>query len=205
MKKPLTSKQKLILSLVKDLTNKRGSAPTLDEIRELLNYANISSVQRHTEALKSKGYLKDMRGLELPNNENKVQIPLVGNVACGTPLLATENIEAYILVDADGVKGRPEEYFFLRAVGDSMNNTNISGKTIEDGDFILIKKQNHAERGNRIVALIGDEATVKKYVPESNCVKLEPESTNLSNKPIIVFDEILIQGVVYDVMKEGGE
>ncbi|PIZ46780.1 hypothetical protein COY32_02800 [candidate division WWE3 bacterium CG_4_10_14_0_2_um_filter_41_14] len=112
MKTPLTSKQKLILTLITDLTHKKGEAPTLEEIRRTLNYANISSVQRHTEALKNKGYLKNTRGIELPMDDSKVQVPLVGNVACGIPLLAIENIEAYILVDTHIVHSKPNDYFF---------------------------------------------------------------------------------------------
>jgi len=205
MKTPLTSKQKLILTLITDLTHKKGEAPTLEEIRSTLDYANISSVQRHTEALKSKGYLKDVRGIELPMVDSKVQIPLVGNVACGVPLLATENIEAYILVDTGIVHSKPNDYFFLRAVGDSMNTASIDSKVIDDGDFVLVKKQNTANKGNRVVALIGDEATIKRYEPKGNSVVLEPESNNRANKPIILFEDFAIQGIVVNVIKKGGD
>jgi len=201
----LTSKQKLVLTNIKDLTNKRGIAPTLEEIRKLLKYANISSVQRHTDALKVKGYLKDSRGLELPINKSKVQVPLVGNVACGLPLLATENVEAYILVDTEEVHGKPDDYFFLRAVGDSMDDADIHGENIESGDYVLVKKQSFAEKGNRVVALIGDDATIKKYVPSDENIRLEPESTNPANKPIIMFEDFAIQGIVVNVIKKGGD
>lgn len=204
MQYPLTSKQKAILSLIKDLTNKKGSTPTLDEVREHLNYSNTSSVQRHTDALKVKGYLKKVRGLELATDSQKIQIPLVGNVACGMPLLASENIEAYILVDMRMIYGNPDKYFFLRAVGDSMNNTNVGGKTIDDGDYVLVKKQNTAERGNRVVALIGDDATIKKFVPTENAIRLEPESRNTNNKALIIFEDFAIQGIAVDVLKNGG-
>ncbi|PIZ46781.1 hypothetical protein COY32_02805 [candidate division WWE3 bacterium CG_4_10_14_0_2_um_filter_41_14] len=95
--------------------------------------------------------------------------------------------------------------FFLRAVGDSMNIATIDGKVIDDGDFILVKKQSTANKGNRVVALIGDEATIKRYEPNGNSVVLEPESSNEANKPIILFDDFVIQGIVVNVIKKGGE
>jgi repressor LexA len=86
-----------------------------------------------------------------------------------------------------------------------MNNARVSGKTIDDGDFVLIKKQQTANPGSRIVALIGDEATIKKMIPEDGHVRLQPESTNLKNKPILLFEDFSIQGVVEDVIKKGGD
>ena len=84
-----------------------------------------------------------------------------------------------------------------------MNNARVSGKTIDDGDFVLIKKQQTADPGSRVVALIGDEATIKKIIPEDGYVRLQPESTNPKNKPILLFEDFSIQGVVEDVIKKG--
>jgi len=201
MNKSLTAKQKLVLATIQDFKSKLGNPPTLEEIRKALDYAGTSSVQRHTDVLKEKGYLGKARGLSLPASNEQIQIPLVGNVACGVPLLATENIEAYISYDASKVQGKSQDYFFLRAVGDSMNRTNILGKTIDNGDFVLVKKQATANSGDRIVALIGDEATIKKMVPTGGVIRLEPESTNPSNKPIYMFEDFSVQGIVADVIK----
>lgn len=201
MNKSLTAKQKLVLATIQDLKSKLGNSPTLEEIRKALDYAGISSVQRHTDILKEKGYLGNTRGLSLPTSNTQVQIPLVGNVACGIPLLATENIEAYISYEASRVRGEANDYFFLRAVGDSMNSANVSGKTIDDGDFVLVKKQSTANIGEPIVALIGDEATIKKLQKGNGHYVLQPESTNPQNKPIYIFDDFVIQGVVKDVIK----
>lgn len=200
----LTSMQKKVLSTITDLTHKKGTPPSMEELRVVLGLGSISSVQRHTDALKEKGYLENTRGLSFPESTEKVRIPLVGNVACGMPLLATENIEAYISYDASQIRGSSDNYFFLRAVGDSMNNAYVSGKSIDDGDFVLIRKQQTADPGTRVVALIGDEATIKKFVPEDGHVRLQPESTNPRNKPIILFEDFSIQGVVEDVIKKGG-
>ncbi len=204
MKTSLTNKQKIVLSTITDLSNKKGSSPTLDELRKELKYPQISSVQRHTDALKEKGYLDKTRGLSILNIDEKVKIPLVGNVPCGAPFLAVENIEAYIPYDKSRIHGNSADYFFLRAVGDSMNSAKISEKTIESGDYVLIKKQSTADFGNRVVALIGDEATIKKLMPGEGCIRLEPESTNPKNKPLYLFDDFSIQGVVADVIKKGG-
>ncbi|HVZ67638.1 MAG TPA: transcriptional repressor LexA [Patescibacteria group bacterium] len=197
-------KQKRVLSIITDLTHKKGIPPSMEELRGALDLSSISSVQRHTDALKEKGYLENIRGLSFPESTEKVRIPLVGNVACGFPLLATENIEAYISYNASQIRGSSDNYFFLRAVGDSMNNTNISGKSIDDGDFVLVRKQQAAEPGSQVVALIGDDATIKKFIPEDGHVRLQPESTNPRNKPIILFEDFSIQGVVEDVIKKGG-
>jgi len=211
MEKSLTAKQKLIMATIQDLKAKLGKAPTLEEIRQALNYAGISSVQRHVNALKKKGVLSNeryqARTLEVTYPEQVVNIPLVGSVPCGTPFLAIENIEAYIPYNKSALRGDSGDYFFLRAVGDSMNNASISGKNIQDGDFVLVKKQQVANPGSPIVALIGDEATIKKITRDGVFVRLEPETTNLNNKPIVLFGEenFSIQGIVIDVIKKGGE
>lgn len=203
MNKKLTSKQKQVLSTIIDLTQKLGHEPTLEQVRSALDYTSTSSVQRHTDSLKELGYLSKSRGLSLPDTDQTVQIPLVGNVACGAPLLAIENIEAYIPYDSTGLRGNSDDYFFLRAVGDSMDATNVNGKTIDDGDYVLVKKQDYPDFGKRIVALIGENATIKRLKRGDGHIILEPESNNPANKPIYVFEEISVQGVAEDVIKKG--
>ncbi len=203
MNKNLTSKQKQVLSTIIDLTQKLGHEPTLEQVRSALGYTSTSSVQRHTDSLKESGYLSKSRGLSLPDTDQTVQIPLVGNVACGVPLLAIENIEAYIPYDSANLRGSSDDYFFLRAVGDSMNATSVNGKTIDDGDYVLVKKQDYPDFGKRIVALIGENATIKRLKRGDGHVILEPESSNPANKPIYVFEEISVQGIAEDVIKKG--
>ena len=202
MNKKLTSKQKQVLSTIIDLTQKFGHEPTLEQVRSALDYTSTSSVQRHTDSLKELGYLSKSRGLSLSDADQTVQIPLVGNVACGAPLLAIENIEAYIPYDSTGLRGNSDDYFFLRAVGDSMDATNVNGKTIDDGDYVLVKKQDYPDFGKRIVALIGENATIKRLKRGDGHIILEPESNNPANKPIYVFEEISVQGVAEDVIKK---
>jgi len=209
MNKSLTAKQKLVLTTIQDLKAKLGKAPTLEEIRKALDYSGISSVQRHLDALKKKGYVSSeryqARSLEISLPEQMINIPLVGNIACGTPLLAVENIEAYIPYPASKLKYKADKYFFLRAVGDSMNKADINGKTINDGDYVLAKQTNAPEFGKRVVAIIGDEATIKKLKREDDRIILEPESSNPANKPIYIFENLLIQGIVIDILKKGGK
>ncbi len=203
MNKKLTSKQKQVLSTIIDLTQKLGHEPTLEQVRSALDYTSTSSVQRHTDSLKELGSLSKSRGLSLPDTDKTVQIPLVGNIACGAPLLAIENIEAYIPYDSAGLRGNSDDYFFLRAVGDSMDATNVNGKTIDDGDYVLVKKQDYPDFGKRVVALIGENATIKRLKRGDGHIILEPESNNPANKPIYVFEEISVQGVAEDVIKKG--
>ncbi len=206
MNKSLTRSQKVVLATIQDLINKLGKSPTLDEIREALKYSSISSVQRHVDAIKSKGYLTNEkyqnRSLEVTGDT--VNIPLVGNIAAGRPIYAEENIEAYIPYPSSKVHSPVKDFFFLRAVGDSMNATDIKGENIDDGDFVLVKQTNSADFGDRVVALIGEEATIKKLVEGEGYIRLEPESSNPDNKPIILFDDFSVQGVIIDVIKRGG-
>lgn len=195
----LTPKQKLVLAAIRELQTIVGRVPTLEEIRNHLNYATVSSVQRHMDALKRKGYIQSekhqSRTMRLAH-QHVASIPLVGNVACGTPLLAEENIEAHVAYDADSLRGGTEDYFFLRAIGDSMNKAGI-----EDGDLVLVRKANTAEPGQRIVALVGDDATVKKLAKDDGHWVLRPESTNPKHKDLIMAEEFSVQGVVADIVK----
>lgn len=189
----LTNRQKEVLSAINELTAKNGYSPALREIKEYLNYNSISAVQRHTDALKKKGFLSSdkyqQRNLKVKKIfQKKHNIPLVGMVTCGKPILAVENIEAYIPYE---VKGDPKKYFFLRAIGDSMNKAGI-----DDGDLVLIKKQADADPGDKVVALIGDEATIKTLKKGENCIILEPKSTNPIHKPLYIFENLQIQGKV---------
>ncbi len=208
MKKTLTAAQKRVIAVIQDLSRKMGHSPTLEELRVALKLASTSSVQRHIEALRKKGVITgekhQARNIELNIElEQTVNIPVVGNVACGVPILAVQNIVAYIPYKKSLLHGRSaDDYFFLKAVGDSMN---ASSPIINDGDYVLVKKQSVAVPGQRVVALIGDEATIKKFKKANNHYILEPESTNSTNKPIYVFADLFIQGIVQDVIKKGGE
>lgn len=202
--KPLTNKQREIFLKIRELSKKREPV-TLEEIKKHLGYNSkgVTAVKSHTDALKEKGYLENTTKISLKPSSTEVQIPLVGCASCGQPMLAEENIEAYIAHSSSLLKGKDSDYFFLRARGNSMNKTNINGKTINEGDFVLANKTKQAKFGDRIIALIGEEATIKLYKKGDGCIVLQPESNDDSNKPIYLFDDFTIQGVVEDVVKKG--
>ena len=119
-----------------------------------------------------------------------VDVPLVGSISCGVPVLAEENVEAMIPVSTKLAKP-PAQYFLLRAKGDSMDQ-----KGINDGDLLLVRQQTTARNGDIVVALIDDEATVKEFHSAGETVVLRPRSRNKDHQPIVLTKDFQIQGVV---------
>ena len=200
MDKQLSSKQKLLLYIIQDFRKKNGRSPSLGELRKLLGVNYVTSVVHLLKKLEEKGYITKTsteRGIAVVNrNQITVNIPLLGNVACGRPLLAQENIEGYIPVDKKLINNSCK-YFFLRAVGDSMDRAGIN-----DGDLVLIQSQTNAKKGDKVVALIDDEATIKIFHPGNGYVALLPKSSNSANKPIILSYDFSIQGIVKEVYQK---
>lgn len=139
-------------------------------------------------AMGSLRLLKDLGGRT--ETERVVEIPLVGSVPCGLPLLAEENIEAWVPV-SQRIAKPGAQYFLLRATGDSMNKSGI-----KDGDLLVVRQQPVADNGERVVALIGDDATVKEFQRKGDKVVLVPRSSNPAHKPIILEGDFMVQGVV---------
>lgn len=198
MLQKLSEKEKKAFNLIRNRLVHSGDKPTLREINEVTGGRSPRSAVLVIDRLIEAGLLKKHgKQLQLsnnpllnPSNINTVDIPLVGTVTCGVPILAEENIEAIIPVSTNIAK--PEsKYFLLRASGDSMNKDGI-----DDGDILIIQQQSTAENGQRVVALIDDEATVKKLELYEDKAILRPNSTNPIHKPIIVSDDFSIQGVV---------
>ncbi|MEW7280213.1 transcriptional repressor LexA [Aquimarina sp. 2201CG1-2-11] len=127
--------------------------------------------------------------------EKMVSIPVLGNVACGHPLFAEENIETEISVSTKLIR-KGKNYFILRASGDSMNKANI-----DDGDLVLIRQEQTAEDGDKVVALIDDEATIKEFCNQGNMIVLKPQSSNKEHQPIILTRNFKIQGIVESIIK----
>ena len=157
------------------------------------------------ERLIDKGYLLrtprgGLRVLKEPEDraqsERTIEVPLVGSAPCGAPLLAEENIEAMIPVSQRIV--RPgANYFLLRASGTSMNQAGIN-----DGDLVIVRQQPVANDGDRVVALIDDEATIKELRRHGNTIALVPKSTDKKHKPIILDRDFFVQGVVIDAFRD---
>lgn len=187
MKKELTARQREIYEFIRSEILRKGCPPTYREIGEQFGIRSTNGVKRSLDALFKKGYLerKPMvsRGLELmeklpaEKSETLKEIPIVGRVAAGEPIIAEENLEGVINVDASLFRG--EGHFALHVHGDSMKNVGIY-----DGDIVIARQQATAQKGEIVVAIIGDEATVKRYVPKNGEIILMPE--NEDYEPIVV-------------------
>lgn len=188
----LNKKETEILDyIIKSINN--GISPTMREICRDLGYASTSTAYRHIKSLSDKGYIiKDNgsnRSIRLANSNAK-QVPVMGTVAAGQPILAIEDISDYVTVnshyDAD-------ELFALKLKGDSMIEIGMNS-----GDIIIARKSNVARNGQIVVALIDDEATVKEYYKENGHFRLQPYNQNM--EPIIV-DDIKILGIVVSLVR----
>jgi len=176
-----------------------GHSPSIRDLARALKYKSPRTAFLILNGLIEKGWLKRKgdgalqikRDMPVTHDHARtIEVPVVGSVACGTPLLAEENIEAYVPVSVELAKPG-NKYFLLRAVGDSMDQAGI-----DNGDLVLVKQQAHAENGDRVVALIDDVATIKEFRREKEVVVLKPRSGNSTHKPIVLKDNFIIQGVV---------
>lgn len=201
MEKKLTDKQEQILEYLKECILKKGYPPAVREICDAVNLKSTSSVHSHLETLEKKGYIRrdptKPRAIEICDESfqmvrtEMVSIPVLGNVAAGTPIFAEQNIESYFPVPADYIpKG---ESFALRVRGDSMINAGIF-----HGDQIFVSVCNTARNGDIVVALIDDSATVKTFYKENGHIRLQPENDSMD--PIIV-DDCIILGKVFGVFR----
>ena len=186
----------LLRSYIEQYADERGVSPSIYDIAEGTGIPK-TTVSRYLSAMEERGLLRreSRRGLVLADGEDGgIRVPLLGTIACGIPKLAEENIESYMRLPAALFGKGP--FFMLRAWGDSMVNAGI-----EDGDLVLIRQQSTARPGQIVVALTGEEATLKRYYPEplQHRIRLQPD--NDAMEPIYVRD-CIIQGVAVRVMKE---
>ncbi|MBN2227814.1 MAG: transcriptional repressor LexA [candidate division Zixibacteria bacterium] len=197
----LTGRQKDILTYIEQMITERGKSPTIREIGEKFGISSTNGVRAHLEALMKKGYIRRQelisRGIELVRDLAGAvgKIPLVGSVPAGNPLTAIENIEGEIAVDTTFLP--TGETFTLRVQGNSMRDAGIF-----DGDLVLVRKQESAAPGDIVVAVIGEEATVKRYQPEGDHIILQPENEQF--EPIRVdrnSPEFYIAGKVVGLMR----
>jgi repressor LexA len=196
----LSDKDKKAFALIRNKIIHYGKSPTLDEINEVTGGKSPRSaslvVDRLIEAkmIKKEGRTLKLVGIHSTQSISTINIPLVGSVACGMPIFAEENIETLIPVSTALAK-TGSKYFILRAKGTSMNNAGIN-----DGDLLLVRQQETADDGQKVVALINDEATVKILEKGNGVVILRPKSKDKSHKPIILTNNCTIQGVVVAVL-----
>jgi repressor LexA len=208
----LTKRQQQTLEYIRHSIEQRGYPPTLREIGEYMGIRSTNGVNDHLRALERKGYLRreDMKSRALrlvgnsdlaapprPTDDDVIEVAILGRVAAGLPLLAEENIIDTVRIDRMMVRGG-REVFGLRVTGDSMIDAGIF-----NGDYIFVRRQPTAERGDIVVALIGDEATVKHYYPEKDYVRFQPANAQMA--PILVratdFKSTMLLGVVVGVYR----
>jgi repressor LexA len=184
----LSSKAREALRHIRSFVMKFAKCPSVRELMTMMEYRSPRSAVLLIDELVDNGFLKKKEDGTF--RVIRDLIPLIGTVTCGIPLLAEENTEALIPVSVSLAKPG-SKYFLLRAKGDSMDKAGI-----DDGDLILVKHQRSAENGQKIVALIDDEATVKELQRSGAFVTLLPHSNNPSHQPIILTHDFQIQGVV---------
>ena len=197
----ISSKQREILEYIKQEILNKGYPPAVREICEAVHLKSTSSVHSHLETLEKNGYIRrdptKPRAIEIIDDNfnltrrEVVNVPIIGQVAAGQPLLAVENIENYFPIPTEFMPNA--ETFMLKVKGDSMINAGIF-----NGDKILVQKQSDAQNGDIVVALVDDSATVKTFYKEDGHFRLQPEHDTMD--PIIV-NECSILGKVFGIMR----
>lgn len=198
----ISAKQREILEYIKSEILNRGYPPAVRDICEAVHLKSTSSVHAHLSTLEKNGYIRrdptKPRAIEIVDdsfNQTRrevVNVPLVGSVAAGQPLLAVENIDSYFPVPTEYLPN--QNIFMLKVKGESMVNAGIL-----DGDFVIVAQQNSAENGDMVVALLDDSATVKTFYKEKGYIRLQPENDTMA--PIIVRGELIILGRVVGVLR----
>lgn len=198
----LSVRQRQILDFVKDKIKNSGYPPSVREIGQAVGLKSSSTVHAYLLQLEEKGLLRrdpaKPRAIiptelnhDLPDNHDTLALPVVGSVAAGTPILAVQNIDSYLSVPVDFIgKGN---HFILKVQGDSMIDAGIM-----DGDYLIVKEQSDASNGEIVVALLEDEATVKRLYKRNGYVELRPENSSMS--PIIA-DNVAIAGKVAGLLR----
>lgn len=200
MHSELNDREQAVLQVIKDNIRKKGYPPSVREIGMLVGFSSSSTVHGYLRRLEQKGYIRrdptkpraieilnDLPELERVDNDEFIEVPVIGQVAAGLPLLAVENIEdTFTLPRTFTGYG---ELFILRVRGKSMIEAGIL-----EGDLLLVRKQPNAVNGDIVVALIENEATVKRFYKEKNFIRLQPENKDM--EPIIVQDVNIIGKVI---------
>ncbi|WP_428262348.1 transcriptional repressor LexA [Haliangium sp.] len=218
----LTSRQRQILDFITAFIQEHGYPPTLREIGEHFGIRSTNGVNDHLKALEKKGFLRreDLKSRAMwpvhlkqrsetvdadviplhgrAHDDDTLNVPILGRVAAGQPILAIENAEDQVRVDRFFFGAVPQEIFGLRVVGESMIEDGIF-----DGDYVFVKKTPTAQPGDIVVAMIEEEATVKRYYPEGDSIRFQPANSNMS--PIVVkrsdFRSVDLLGVVVGVYR----
>ena len=197
----ITDKQREILEYIKEMILKKGYPPAVREICEAVRLKSTSSVHSHLESLEKNGYIRrdptKPRTIEILDDDfaltrrELVNVPVIGTVAAGVPILAEQNIEDYLPIPAEILPNK--EVFMLKVKGNSMIEAGIY-----NGDKVIVAKQPNAENGDKVVALVDDSATVKTFYKENGHFRLQPENSSMD--PIIL-DQVEILGKVIGLFR----
>lgn len=197
----LSDKQKKILNFIKEELLNKGYPPSVREICIAVGLKSTSTVHGHLARLENKGFIRrdptKPRAIEIidetfnPGRKEMVNVPIVGRITAGQPILAVENVEDYFPIPTEYMPN--DKTFMLRVEGESMINAGIF-----DGDLILVKQQNHAYNRDIVVALIDDSVTVKRYFKEDNYIRLQPENDFMS--PILL-ENVQVLGKVIGLFR----
>lgn len=198
----ISAKQLEILEYIKSQILERGFPPSVRDICEAVHLKSTSSVHSHLETLEKNGYIRrdptKPRAIEILDESfnftrrEMVNVPIVGRVAAGEPILAAQNVENYFPIPMEFMPNN--QTFMLKVRGESMINAGIF-----DGDQVLVKQQASAENGDIVVALVEDSATVKTFYKEDGYYRLQPENDSMD--PILVQDNLQILGKVFGVFR----
>jgi repressor LexA len=201
----LTKRQKEILDFIREFTTARGFSPTHKEICEHFGYSSYGTVHKHLKLLEGKGFLRrhwnQKRGVELadesatgePAGEN--DLPFFGIIAAGRPVEAVAGNDI-VAVPNHLLGDRSNDHFVLKVVGDSMIDEGI-----HDGDLVVVSRRDVATTGEMVVALVGDEATLKRFYPEGPQIRLQPANSRM--QPLWVpANDVKVQGIVVGLMRK---
>jgi len=195
-------KERAVYDYIIDTIKKEGFSPSVRDIKIALDIKSTSTVHSYLEKLEKKGYIQKEPGksrtirvdnIEMGGHRTSIRVPIVGQVTAGVPILAIENHEGYLDFPIYKQSYLNVRLFALRCKGDSMIEAGIM-----NGDYVVVEKRNYAENGEIVVALIEDEATVKKYYFEDGNVRLQP--CNSTMRPVILRD-VVILGKVISVLR----
>lgn len=198
----ISKKQKEILDFIKSEILSKGYPPAVREICEAVHLKSTSSVHSHLETLEKNGYIRrdptKPRAIEIIDDQfnlsrrETVNVPVVGTVAAGQPILAQENIENYFPIPAEYMPAN--QSFILKVKGDSMIRAGINS-----GDMVLVEQRSDVKNGDIVVAMLGDSATVKTFYREQSHIRLQPENETMD--PIIIDKNLEILGKVFGVFR----
>ena len=198
----LNTKERAIYEFIITTIRKEGFSPSVRDIKETLGIKSTSTVHNYLEKLEKKGYIQKEPGksrtirvdnVDAGGRKTAIRVPIVGKITAGIPILAVENHEGYLDFPIYRQSYLNSKLFALKVRGKSMIEAGIM-----DGDYIIVERRNYASDGEIVVALVDDEATVKKYYVENGYIRLQPCNANM--RPIIVQD-VAILGNVISVMR----